>query len=115
MIPVEAHALAMQGVASVMTAVQRAREQVNRRLDVVGIVACRVNATIHAREVVAQLRTAFGPAVLEQTVRETIRLAEAPALRMPISRYAPWSTAAQDYRAVAVELLSRMGGTDSLV
>ncbi len=114
-IPVEAHALAMQGVASVMTAVQRAREQVNRRLDVVGIVACRVNATIHARDVVAQLRAAFGPVVLDQTVRETIRLAEAPALRTPINRYAPWSTAAQDYRAVAEELLSRMGGTGSLV
>ena len=54
-IPVEAHALAMQGVSSVMTAVQRAREQVNRRLEVVGIVVCRVNATVHARDVVAQL------------------------------------------------------------
>jgi chromosome partitioning protein len=114
-IPVEAHALAMQGVASVMTAVQRAREQVNRRLEVVGIVICRVNATVHARDVVAQLRTAFGPVVLDQTVRETIRLAEAPALRMPIGRYAPWSAAAQDYRAVAQELLARMGGTASLV
>jgi chromosome partitioning protein len=114
-IPVEAHALAMQGVASVMTSIQRARERVNRRVDLLGVVACRVNATVHSRDVVAQLRASYGSTVLEQTVRETIRLAEAPALRMSIIRYAPWSAAARDYRAVAKELLTRMGGTASRI
>jgi chromosome partitioning protein len=114
-IPVEAHALAMQGAASVMTSIERAREQVNRRIDLLGIVACRVNATVHARDVVAQLRVTFGSAVLEQTVRETIRLPEASALRLPIIGHAPWSAAAQDYRAVARELMTRMGGTASIV
>jgi len=113
-IPVEAHALALPGTASVVASIQRAREQVNTRVELLGIVACRVNATVHAREVIDQLRAAFGSAVLEQTVRETIRLAEAPALRMPITRYAPWSGAAQDYRAVASELLTRMGGTATI-
>ena len=113
-IPVEAHALALPGTASVVTSIQRAREQVNKRVDLLGIVVCRVNATVHAREVIDQLRAAFGSAVLEQTVRETIRLAEAPALRMPITRSAPWSAAAQDYRAVARELLARMGGTATI-
>jgi chromosome partitioning protein len=73
-----------------------------------------VDSTVHAKESVAQRRASFGPVVLEQTIRETIRLAEAPALRMPITRYAPWSPAAQDYRAVAAEILARMGGTTSL-
>ena len=114
-IPVEAHALALPGVASVVTSIQRAREHVNKRIDLLGIVACRVNATVHAREVLAQLRATFGSVVLEQTVRETIRLAEAPALHLPISRYAPWSPASEDYRAVARELLARMGGTAPLV
>ena len=113
-IPVEAHSLALPGVASVVDSIARARAQVNGRIELLGIVACRVNATVHAREVVDQLRAAFGAAVLVQTVRETIRLAEAPALRMPITRYAPWSGAAQDYRAVARELLTRMGGTATI-
>ena len=114
-IPVEAHALALPGTASVVTSIQRAREQVNKRIDLLGIVACRVNATLHAREVLAQLRASFGSVVLDQTVRETIRLAEASALRLSITRYAPWSPAAEDYRAVAKELLARMGGTTTLV
>jgi chromosome partitioning protein len=57
-IPVEAHALAMQGVATVMASVQRAQEQVNPRLSLLGIVACRVNVTLHTRDVLAQLRAA---------------------------------------------------------
>jgi len=113
-IPVEAHALALPGVASVIASIERAREQVNKRVDLLGIVACRVNATVHARDVLAQLHASFGSAVLDHTVRETIRLAEAPALRMPITQYAPWSAAAQDYRAVATELMTRMGGTASI-
>ena len=41
LIPVEAHALALPGVASVMAAVERARRHVNPRLELLGIVACR--------------------------------------------------------------------------
>ncbi len=108
LIPVEAHALALPGVASVVASIERAREQVNPRLELLGIVVCRVNATHHTREVVARLRATFGSAVLAQTVRETIRLAEASAARLPIIRYAPWSAASQDYRAVARELLARV-------
>lgn len=108
-IPVEAHALAMPGVASVVASIERARQQVNRGVTLLGIVACRVNATVHAREVIARLRDEFGPAVLDHAVRDAIRIAEAPALRMPITQYAPASPVAGDYRAVAGELLDRLG------
>lgn len=108
-IPVEAHALALPGAASVVASIERARQRVNSRLDLLAIVACRVNATIHTREVVAQLRVHFGAAVLEHCVRDSIRIAEAPALRLPITTYAPTSPVADDYRAVATELLDRLG------
>ena len=108
-IPVEAHALALPGVASVIASIERARRQINTRLGLLGIVACRVNATIHTREIVAQLRAEFGAVVLERTVREAIRIAEAPAFRLPITRYAPVSLVANDYRAVTAELLGRLG------
>jgi cellulose biosynthesis protein BcsQ len=52
--------------------------------------------------------------VLQETARESIRLAEAPALQLPITQSAPLSGVAEDYRAIARELLDRMGGTESL-
>ena len=112
-IPVEAHALAMPGVASVMASIERARRQINPRVQLLGIVACRVNPTSHVRDVVAQLRARFGSIVLEHTVRDAIRIAEAPAFCMPITRYAPTSGVATDYRAVAAELLERLGDLSS--
>jgi chromosome partitioning protein len=108
-IPVEAHALAMPGVASVIASIERARRQVNTEVGLLGIIACRVNATVHTREVVARLRTQFGDVVLAHAVREAIRIAEAPALRLPITQYAPTSPVADDYRAVTRELLDRLG------
>ena len=112
-IPVESHALGLPGVASVIASIERARRKINPHVELLGIVACRVNATSHVREVVAQLRAQFGEIVLEHTVREAIRIAEAPALRLPISQYAPTSPVANDYRAVAAELLDRLGDLSS--
>lgn len=107
-IPVEAHALALPGVVSVVASIRRARQQLNPDLRLLGIVPCRVNATAHARDVVARLRTEYGEVVLGQVVRESIRVAEAPALRLPVTRFAPSSRVADDYRAVADELLVRL-------
>ena len=112
-IPVEAHALAMPGVASVISSIERARRQVNTQVNLLGIIACRVNATVHTREVVARLRTLFGTVVLDHAVREAIRIAEAPAFQLPITQYSPTSPVADDYRAVARELLERMGDLNS--
>ena len=108
-IPVEAHALAMPGVASVIASMERARRQVNTDVSLLGIIACRVNATFHTRDVVASLRSRFGAVVLEHAIREAIRIAEAPAFQLPITQYASTSPVAQDYRAVADELLDRLG------
>ena len=113
LIPVEAHALSLLGVASVIDAVERARRHVNRRLELLGIIACRVSPTSHTREVVRRLRSHFGPVVLEQTVREGIRIAEAPAFQLPITQYAPASPVAEDYRAISAELLDRLGDLSS--
>lgn len=113
-IPIETHALALPGVTTVVETIKAARQRVNRRVDLLGIVASRVSTTRHARDVVAQLHTRFGSAVLDRTARESILMAEAPSLQLPITQSAPLSGVAHDYRAIARELLERMGGTDSL-
>jgi chromosome partitioning protein len=115
LIPVEAHALAIPGVASVIESIGRARERVNPRLELLGIVVCRVDATNHARDVLARLRATFGHHVLDRTVREATYLAEAPVRRLPITRFAPTSAAAEDYRAIALECLGRVPDSDSIV
>ena len=60
--------------------------------------------------VVRRLRERFADLVFASTIRENGRLAEAPSFEQPITSYAPDSTGAADYRAVAAELFEREQG-----
>jgi len=66
-----------------------------------------VNRTRHARQVVDDLDRTYGWLLARATIRESIRMAEAEAARLPITAYAPESGACLDYRLLADELLQR--------
>jgi chromosome partitioning protein len=108
-VPVEAHALALPGVRMAVDTMERVRTGLNATLRLAGIVACRVTRTAHSDAVLERLADHFPESLLRATVREDIRLAEAPSFRLPITRYAPRSTGAIDYRAVVAELGAREG------
>ena len=106
-IPVEAHAIALSGVAAVVREVGRLQSTLNPVLCDPLIVPCRVNRTVHARLVVAELDRRYGGLLAQTTIRESIRFAEAEAARLPITEYAPDSGACMDYRQFADELIER--------
>jgi chromosome partitioning protein len=108
LVPVEAHVMALAGLAALLGSVERIRERLNPALTVSAIVACRVDGrTRLAHDVVARLRERFGPLVLQTVIRESVRLAEAPSYQQPITVYAPESAGSEDYRAAARELVKR--------
>jgi len=104
-IPVEAHAIALSGVAAVVSEIGRIQSTFNPGLGHPMIVACRVNRTLHAKLVVEELDRTYGWRMAGTSIRESIRLAEAEAARLPITVYAPESGASQDYRLLADGLL----------
>ncbi len=103
LVPVEAHVLAMAGMTSLLETMARIQVKLNPGLRLSGVLACRVNRTAHARAVAERLGQRFPETFLRTQVRESIRLAEAPSFRLPITQYAPASAGAEDYRAVAAE------------
>jgi len=106
-IPVEAHAIAVPGVAAVVREMGRIQSTLNPGLRNPLIVACRVNRTLHARQVVEELDRTYGWLRSRATIRESIKLPEAEAARMPITTYAPESGACLDYRLLADEVVAR--------
>ena len=62
-----------------------------------------------ATDVVSEVRKFFPDQVFEAVIPRSIRLAEAPSYGIPISIYAPESTAAKAYAALARELLAKDG------
>jgi len=108
LIPVEAHVMALEGMAQILRGVEVVREQLRPDLRVGGIVACRVDArTRHCLEVVADLRQRFNGLVHETVIHENVRLAECPSFGQPITRYDPRSSGAFDYRALAREVIAQ--------
>ncbi len=107
-VPVEAHVLALDGLAQLLRTVDLVRDRANPHLRIAGIVACRVDGrTRHAPEIVAELRRRFGPLVYGTVIRENVRLAECPSFAAPITRYDTRSSGAADYRALAREVVGQ--------
>lgn len=107
-VPVEAHILALSGVAQLLETVDKVRERLNPGLTIAGLVACRVDGrTRHALDVVASLEQTFGSQLYATRIRENIRLAEAPSFHQPITAYDAGSTGAADYRELAREVIAQ--------
>ena len=108
LVPVECHVMGLGGLARLLQVVEVVKERLNPKIELAGIVACRVDArTRHAQEVVEQLRSRFGPLVYNTMIRENVRLAECPSFCQPIDRYDPFCAGAVDYRTLANEVMKQ--------
>ena len=108
LVPVEAHVLALEGIASLVSTVESVKNSLRPKLHIGTIVPCRVSRTRLAREVTEELRRQFGHLVTNTVIRENIKLAEAPSWKQPIHLYAPESNGAADYASLAGELIRRL-------
>lgn len=110
LVPVEAHVMALSGLAQLMKTVELVQTRLNPPLRVSGILACRVDSrTRHSQEVVQHLRERFGDRVFQTVIRENVRLAECPSFSCSILEYAKSSKGAEDYLALAREVVAQEG------
>lgn len=68
--------------------------------------------TLLSRQVQQQLRDFFGSLVFDTVIHRNIRLAEAPSAGETIFTYAPSNKAAQEYRALAEEVVARLNSQE---
>ncbi|MHB1456875.1 MAG: ParA family protein [Armatimonadota bacterium] len=108
-VPVEARAMALAGLGELKRTVDHVRQRLNPDLNITGILACCVNRTRLAIDVVATLRRDNGPLVYRTIIRENVRIAEAPSYQQPITQYDTLSNAAVDYRSLAAEVIAQEG------
>ena len=106
LVPVDCHALALAGLVRLLDMIEAVRSRLNPGLHLAGILACRLDGrTRQAAGVLAELRMRLGRQVFAAVIRENVKLAEAATFKKSILSYAPSSTAAEDYRALAREIL----------
>jgi len=107
-IPLECEFFSLRGVALLIDTIEKVRERLNPRLHVEGILATMYDArTVHGREVFARVVEAFGDTVFDTVVTRTVRFPETTVAGEPITTWAPSSSGALQYRALAKEVLAR--------
>ena len=108
-VTVQTEYFAMRGLGQLDEIVTMVREHVNPSLRILGILPTLVNpVTRLAREVIEEIRAAYGELVFETRIRQNVRLAEAPGHQVHIFAYDELSAGAEDYRALAAELARRV-------
>lgn len=109
-IPVQCEYLALEGLGQLTQTIGRVRSGLFPNLEVRGVVLTMFDGrTRLASDVVSEVRKYFPDQVFETVIPRSIRLAEAPSYGIPISIYAPESTAAKAYASLARELLAKDG------
>ena len=107
LIPVTTHVMTLSGVAQLMQTFDDVKDVLNPQLSLLGLLPCRVDQrTRHSKDIIEALIERFGEQVLVARIRENIRLAEAPSFRKSILQYQPSSSVADDFRALAHEVIA---------
>lgn len=105
-VPVETSILALDGLRILLTTLEDVREGFERDLILGGVLACRYDPrTRLSRLVLDELRRALPGKVFQTVIRENVRMRECPASGQSILSFAPNCHAAEDYRALAKEML----------
>lgn len=108
-IPLQCEYFAMRMVRVLLDSISRTKARLNPNLELIGILATMYSTgTVHAREVLEELRSAFGDKIFDVVVYKSIRFAEASVANQAMVEYASNHKGAQAYRKLAKMLVDRM-------
>ena len=104
-IPVDMGIFSLKGVARLQETIQSVRRKINPGLTRVRALRSKMDSTNLSGEVAAELERAFGTDLLKTKIRTSVRVREAQAAAQPITVWSPSERVAQDYTALAKEII----------
>ena len=108
LIPIQCEYYALEGLTQLMRSIRMVREELNPNLQIGGVLLTMFDARTNlAHQVVDEVRAFFGDRVFHNVIPRNVRLSEAPSFGLPVTLYAPKSSGAEAYAAVAEEVLHR--------
>jgi chromosome partitioning protein len=110
LIPLQCEYYALEGLTQLLATLDLIRDHLNPDLAIKGVVLTMYDArTRLSADVAGEVRRHLSSHVYTTVIPRNVRLSEAPSHGKPISSYAPESTGASAYAALAVELRTRDG------
>jgi chromosome partitioning protein len=110
-VPVQAEYLALEGLVQFLETLELLRRELNPNLVLTGVlITMHDDRTRLAQDVEGELRRHFPEQVFASVIPRSVRVAEAPSHRVPVTEHAPESRGAAAYRQLAQELREREAG-----
>jgi chromosome partitioning protein len=109
LIPIQPSFFPMHGANDLLETYQLTKDRLNPDLELLGVLITMYDPrTTLAKEVVAELRKAYGKKVFRIVIRRSIKIEESPAVGQSVITYAPKSPAAEDYLRAYWEMMNRI-------
>jgi len=106
-VPLQCEYFAMRGLQLLLEHVQKTKQRLNAELELTGILATMYSTgTIHAREVLEEIREAFGDKVFSDVIYKSIRFAEASVASQAMVDYAETHKGARAYKRVTQAIIN---------
>lgn len=109
-IPVAAQYMPLDGMAQLLPTVELVKKRLNKGLKIGGVIVTMYDSRRSLdKGIIEAVKAKFPTEVFSTVVRNNSKLAEAPTYGKDIFEYAPKSSGAEAYRAIAQEIIEREG------
>ena len=110
LLPVQAEFYALEGLTQLLETMKLVRQTINPVLELLGVLVTMMDSrTALSQQVYEEVAKHFPGKVMETTIPRNVRLAEAPSHGLPVGAYDRFSKGARAYKAVASEVVKRIG------
>ncbi len=107
-IPLQTEYLSMQGMSQMIKIIEVVKKRMNADVEISGVIGTMYDGRKKLdRQVLEKVQKHFSELVFDTIIRTNVSLAEAPSHRKDIFTYKPDSTGAEDYLALADEIIKR--------
>lgn len=107
-IPIQCEYYALEGLGQLVHTIQLVQKNLNPALEIEGVLLTMYDGRLNlSRQVADEARKFFSNRVYSTVINRNVRLSEAPSFGKPIIMYDILSTGAENYMALAKEVLNR--------
>jgi len=108
LIPVQCEYFALEGLGQLLNTINIVKKHYNPGLAIEGVLLTMFDTRLRlSHQVAEEVRKYFGEKVFKTVINRNVRISESPSYGKPIILYDAVSTGAQNYMALASELLER--------
>ena len=107
-IPIQCEYYALEGLGQLLNTIRLVQKNLNPNLEIEGVLLTMFDGRLNlSKQVADEVRGYFEDKIFKTVIQRNVRLSEAPSFGKPALLYDANSTGAQNYMALAEEILIR--------